>query len=126
MASQLTVLIKRVKSVPYNLKTEPFFKGKLVNLAEYLRYLSDYTDFEKRKAIALLKVYKLDYLLDIADDNNFEREIAKITTVDGKLNRACIRCGRTLTNPNSIRRGYGEECWDKTKVPLDEELTKWS
>lgn len=125
MASHLTILIKRIKAVPYNMKHEPVFKGKLINLAEYIRDNEDYTDFEKRKATALLKVYELDYLLHL-HDNDFEFEIIRLTTVEGKLHRTCIRCGRTLTNSKSIRRGYGEECWDKVRIPLDHDLTKWS
>ena len=125
MASHLGVLIRRVKAIPYKMKKEPIFKSRLVNLAEYIRYHSDFTDFERRKASALLKAYKLDYLLDILDDKVFENEVAKLTTIEGELHRTCIRCGRTLTLKKSIKRGYGEECFEKVGIPLDEDLRKW-
>ena len=114
MASHLTELIKRVKSVPYKLKTERLFFLKLINVAEYLRYKNDFTDFEKRKATAILKAYKMDYLLGIDDDVKFERAIQQIEIFKKEVYaRTCIRCGRTLTKPESMKRGYGEECWDK-------------
>jgi len=25
----------------------------------------------------------------------------------------CARCGRVLTNPKSIKRGYGPKCWER-------------
>lgn len=122
MASHLGVLIKRVKAIPYRLKKEPVFKSKLINLAEYLRYHTDFTDFERRKASALLKAHNLDYLLTILDEKEFEKEINRITLIEGKTARTCIRCGRTLTLKKSIKRGYGEECFEKVGIPLDEDL----
>jgi hypothetical protein len=29
----------------------------------------------------------------------------------------CKRCGRGLTNPTSVRRGIGPECWTKEPTP---------
>jgi len=29
---------------------------------------------------------------------------------------SCQRCGRKLTDPRSIKRGYGPVCWSKIKV----------
>lgn len=128
MASHLTTLIKRVRSVPGKLKSEPLFFNKLINLAEYLRYEKDYSDFEKRKAKALLKAYRLDFLLDVESDVLFDMEIRRLEVYSDKgYSRTCIRCGRTLTNPLSIKRGYGPECYGKRKVIKDEtnDLTKY-
>lgn len=114
MASHLTTLIRRVKSIPRKMRGEPVFFSKLVNLAEYLHYEQEYTDFEKRRAIALLKVNKLDFLIEIVDDDEFEKQI-KGLEIYNKVgySRTCIRCGRTLTVPDSIRKGYGPECYSK-------------
>lgn len=30
-------------------------------------------------------------------------------------NGRCAHCGRMLTDPKSIERGFGPECWDKAK-----------
>jgi len=30
----------------------------------------------------------------------------------------CLRCGKLLTNPKSIARGYGDRCYAKRNVPL--------
>ena len=29
--------------------------------------------------------------------------------------KKCIKCGRPLTDPVSMQRGYGPECWDKVE-----------
>lgn len=120
MASHLTILIKRVKDIPYSEKNEPAFFNKLINLAEYLRYEDDYTDFEKRKATAILKAYDMDFLLEIESDSQFENEIRRLPVYKEKgYSRTCIRCGRTLTNPKSIKRGYGPTCYAKRKKIKD-------
>ncbi len=39
-----------------------------------------------------------------------------ISTIFGILEKSytkCIRCGRTLKNPDAQKRGYGEVCWKK-------------
>ena len=125
MASHLTILIKRVKAIPQRMKTEPVFWNKLVNLAEYIHYEDDYSDFEQRKAKALLKVYHLEYLLEIVDDDEFERAIQSVSKEKGAGSRVCIRCGRTLTDPQSVRRGYGPECFEKAGIILDDDLEKY-
>lgn len=28
----------------------------------------------------------------------------------------CQKCGKKLTDPESIKRGYGPECWNQTHV----------
>ena len=122
MASHLTELIRRVKSVPSKLKSERLFFLKLINVAEYLRYENDFTDFEQRKAKAILKAYKLNYLLEIDDDIKFERAIQQLEIFKKEgFARTCYRCGRTLTKPESMRRGMGEECHSKVKdsIKLD-------
>lgn len=123
MASHLTTLIKRVKAIPPKLKSEPVFFNKLINLAEYIRYESDYSDFEKRKAIAILKAYRLDHLVLIEDDENFEKAVRNLEIFKSKgYSRVCIRCGRTLTLNDSIIKGYGAECYSKRSVSLNKDL----
>ncbi len=125
MASHLTTLIKRVRAIPYKMKQEPIFFSKLINIAEYLYYEEDYTEFEERKAKAILKVHELDYLLDIESEEEFERTIRHFIS-EKKGTRVCIRCGRSLSKPESVRRGYGEECYSKRKiVDGGEKLTKF-
>lgn len=127
MASHLTTLIKRVRSVPGKLKSEPLFFNKLINLAEYLRYEKDYSDFEERKAKALLKAYRMDFLLDVENDKLFEMEVRRLEVYSEKgYSRTCIRCGRTLTNPDSISRGLGPDCYAKRKIIKEpNKLTKY-
>jgi len=120
MVSHLTTLIKRVRSVPGKLKSEPVFFNKLINLAEYMRHEEDFTEFEERKAKSLLKIYHLDFLLNIKTEAKFEREIRKLEVYREKgYSRTCIRCGRSLTNPTSIKRGYGPECYGKRRIVDD-------
>ena len=43
------------------------------------------------------------------------------------LHTRCLRCRRPLSDPDSISRGYGPECWDRVKnnlPPHGEPLTK--
>lgn len=37
---------------------------------------------------------------------------------------SCNRCGRTLTNPKSIERGYGPVCFKKIGVPMTRKIKK--
>jgi len=34
----------------------------------------------------------------------------------------CSRCGRPLTKPESVKRGFGDVCWKQIEVSLWEEL----
>ena len=34
----------------------------------------------------------------------------------------CIRCGRTLKNPDAQERGYGEVCWKKHLTDVQSKL----
>jgi len=118
MASHLTTLIRRVKSVPYKLRNETStFTSRLINLAEYLRYEKDYTEFEERKAKALLKAHNLDFLLEIKEDRDFEKAIQNLEIYKQRgYIRVCLRCGRTLTRTDSMRKGYGAECLSKREL----------
>ena len=35
---------------------------------------------------------------------------------------SCNRCGKELTNPKSIERGYGPVCWKKIGVPVTRKI----
>jgi len=35
----------------------------------------------------------------------------------------CNRCGKTLTNPKSIDRGYGPVCWRKINSPYQRKIS---
>lgn len=44
---------------------------------------------------------KIDEKIDNNNNNN------------SKLSKPCKKCGRKLTNPTSLKRGYGPICWGK-------------
>lgn len=126
MASHLTTLIRRVKGIPSRMKGEAIFFNRLVNIAEYLHYEKEYSDFERRRALALLKVNNLDFLLEITDDKEFEKKIKTLEFYQKTgYSRTCIRCGRTLTVSDSIYKGYGPECYTKRENVKQGNLKKF-
>lgn len=42
--------------------------------------------------------------------------------VNTPIGTRCLRCGRTLKDPISQSRGYGETCWNKHLVDKQETL----
>ena len=40
-------------------------------------------------------------------------DIATTMTILNLAKHKCLRCGRTLKNPEAQERGYGEVCWKK-------------
>lgn len=39
----------------------------------------------------------------------------------GDMYNKCQKCGKKLTDPESMRRGYGPECWSEiTGIPISE------
>jgi len=42
----------------------------------------------------------------------------QVEPIIGEGGIRCQRCGRALTNPKSIERGYGPVCWQKIEVEL--------
>jgi len=36
----------------------------------------------------------------------------------------CLRCKRGLTDPESIKRGFGPVCWAKVQAEMETEETK--
>ena len=47
------------------------------------------------------------------DVEQIRRYILNLPTERESISCKCIYCGRTLKDPNSIKRGYGEECYKK-------------
>ena len=46
----------------------------------------------------------------------FDSQIALVEPSLGERAIRCHRCGRVLTNPKSIARGYGPVCWKKWEL----------
>lgn len=46
-----------------------------------------------------------------------DQDEARVSGIEAGLRHAkrCLRCGRTLTDPESISRGIGPDCWDRVK-----------
>ncbi|MFQ6124606.1 MAG: DUF6011 domain-containing protein [Candidatus Heimdallarchaeota archaeon] len=45
-------------------------------------------------------------------------ETFQVESMLGKGGVRCWRCGRSLTNPESIEREYGLVCWEKVEIEL--------
>lgn len=95
--SHLLVLVKRLKG-GYN-------KSILFNMAEYLYHFDDYTEEEERIAKKLLNEHALLYLTEYSSSEL--RNHRALYTLN------CIRCGRRISNEESINRGLGPTCYKK-------------
>lgn len=42
----------------------------------------------------------------------------------GEVYTVCQKCGKKLTDPESMRRGYGPECWSQITGKLPDSNTK--
>ncbi len=117
MQSHLTKLIRRVREVPAKLKTNPIFIAKIINLIEYLRYKDDYTEFEKRKALALIKAHDLNHLVFLSEER-FNQELKKFEK------HTCMICSRSLSYGDK-RRGMCKGCRSKEEIKHTADLRKW-
>ena len=83
-----------------------------MNVAEYMTYYTDYTKEEADGASTLLSSHNFNIELT---RKGIEKEYAKLTNSSITHHRTCIRCGRGLSNPISMRRGLGPVCRTKVK-----------
>jgi len=107
--SHLTTLIKRVE------KAEKFGEvhwSRLLNLAEYLVYYDDWSKEEFERAKELLE--KHNFKVELTPQG-IERKLIELKGLPDFYSRTCLRCGRRLSNPYSIRKGLGSYCRQKVK-----------
>jgi len=112
--SHLSVLINRVVNELRSIGKVR--KDTLINLAEYMTYWDDYTEEEARQARAILKEFHLEKL--IGNQDLINRELEK------EYHYRCGRCGRALSNPISVKYGYGPVCRKKLGITVLERLEK--
>jgi hypothetical protein len=92
----------------------------LFNLAEYMSYdEKDYSPAEEKEAKRLLALANLPEHVD-EDRGLGYHEICDNLLNDGKItkipSRRCRRCGKDLSNRESVNRGLGPVCWSKRQM----------
>jgi hypothetical protein len=65
--SHLSTLIERVKGIENDGCDEIDLMEKLINLAEYLTFSFDFTEWEAKEAIGILEKYNMDGLIGNTD-----------------------------------------------------------
>ena len=105
--SHLSTLIKRIDKTD-----ESNIKWCLMNLAEYMVYYTDYTKDEATKAVAILNNHNFNTQLSY---QGIEKKYVELVGLPDLHSRSCLRCGRGLSNPISMRRGLGPVCRAKVK-----------
>jgi hypothetical protein len=91
----------------------------LFNLAEYLSYDGkDYSPAEEKEAKRLLALANLPEHVDENRGLGYHEICDKLLN-DGKITKIpaqrCRRCGRDLSNKESVKRGLGPICWEKQR-----------
>jgi len=110
-ASHLSVLIAEVRDEEERLNYAS--KDSLLALADYMtrhRVCVHYSIEENDEATSILQRYRLGCLIgrpDLIEQERRKPWVAK-----------CRRCGRSLTDPESVARGIGPVCVHKAPVPL--------
>ena len=104
--SHLSTLIQRIRKTPRKERDSPIFKGRLMNLAEYMVYQNDSTEQEQTEAHIMFNKYSFEVELSEEGLKRKQRELHQI-------GYTCMRCGRRLTNPYSKKKGLGPECLKK-------------
>jgi hypothetical protein len=111
--SHLSTLIERVKRMESNKDTDnAAFKGRLLNLAEYLVYYNDWTKEEVIEARAILDKYDFDVEFS---HKGIEKKNVELRGLPDHYSETCMRCGRALSNPYSKKKGMGGICRQKAK-----------
>lgn len=105
--SHLSTLIKRIDRAD-----ESSIKWRLLNLAEYMVHYTDYTKDESTKAVTILNEH--DFNTELSHQG-IERKYVELAGLSNFHSRTCLRCGRSLSNPISVRKGLGPVCRSKAK-----------
>lgn len=90
--------------------------------------LSEYIQEEKEELIA--SIFNISIELATECLNNTEGDLDAIREyISNKGNNKvmtvrCKYCGRRLTDPESVKRGYGEDCYRKIKTEIYEDIFK--
>lgn len=107
--SHLSTLIERVERDRIQ-QNKLFFNERLMNLAEYIVYYNDYSAEEEKRAKELLREFDFDVELSL---EGLERKHVELHGLVDMYSPICLRCGKTLSNPLSVKKGLGPVCRSK-------------
>ena len=105
----LSTLVDRIERMEQNheYQKDPLFRGRLLNIVEYMTYSSDWTKEEAEAAHKVLDKY--DFSVGF-NHKAIESELVKMRGLPDVYRETCMRCGRHLSNPYSIKKGMGPKC----------------